>query len=66
MEDPFQLPEDMDPALKQLFNQLLETVMSEALKNPEGPREPILDVVDLLAAKLREHWEAEGDGSGGE
>jgi hypothetical protein len=58
MEDPFQLPEDMDPALKRLFNQLLETVMSMALQDPDLPRESILAVVDRLTANLHDHWEA--------
>ena len=66
MEDSFQLPEDMDPGLKRLFNQLLEAVMSEALKDPEGSqRAGIIEVVDLLAARLRDHWEGAGE-SGGE
>ena len=58
MEDPFQLPEELDPALKRLFNQLLENVMSVALRDPELPRASILAVVDRLAANLREHWSA--------
>lgn len=56
MEDPFQLPEELDPALRQLFNQLLENVMSLALRDPELPRASILAVVDRLAANLHEHW----------
>jgi hypothetical protein len=57
-QDPFQLPEDLDPALKQLFNHLLENVMSVALRDPEMPRPAILAVVDRLSANLREHWSA--------
>jgi hypothetical protein len=58
IEDPFQLPEELDPALKRLFNQLLEDVMSAALHDPELPRASILAVVDRLATNLREHWSA--------
>jgi hypothetical protein len=58
-QDPFQLPEDLDPALKRLFNQLLEHVMSAALRDPELPRAAILSVVDRLAANLRDHWSAQ-------
>lgn len=58
-QDPFQLPEDLDPVLKRLFNQLLENVMSAALRDPELPRASILSVVDRLALNLREHWSAQ-------
>ena len=58
VEDPFQLPEEMDPALKLLFNQLLENVMSVALRDPDLPRASILAVVDRLSANLRDHWSA--------
>jgi hypothetical protein len=56
-DDPFQLPEDMDPQLKRLFNELLEVVMSEALKNPDAPKEGFVAVVERLAANLRAHWQ---------
>jgi hypothetical protein len=56
MDDVFQLPQEMDPALKLLYNQLLEAVMSHALRDPDGSRAETLAVVDRLAANLREHW----------
>jgi len=58
VEDPFQLPEELDPELKRLFNQLLENVMSLALRDPELPRASILAVVDRLSANLHDHWSA--------
>jgi hypothetical protein len=57
-EDVFHLPETMDPNLKRLFNHLLEVVMSEALRDPDAPRDEILAVVERLAGNLRQHWAA--------
>lgn len=54
--DAFELPEDMDVALKRLSMALLQQVMSQALREPDRPREELVAVVERLAANLRTHW----------